>query len=788
MSTSNFSGTSKTQQLVFLVLLSIVSLLVYSNHFQNSFHFDDSHTIENNLFIRDIHNVPLFFKDGTSFSSLPQNQSYRPLVSASLAIDYWLGNGYDLFYFHLDSFLTFLAQGIFLFFLIHFFFNKALPGKLNFYLAAAATSWYMLHPANAETVNYIIARSDIQSTFFVVLGFCCYIFSAVCRKYFLYLIPVAIGALAKPPAVMFAPLLFVYVLLFEQQVSLTDSLKKEYRAALWKTIRITLPAFVACAFFYLWVDHFTPKTWQSGGSSTTQYLITQPYVVVHYFITFFFPFGLSADTDWKALESIWDIHFFIGMAFITALVFVAFWFSRDQRLRPISFGIVWFFLALVPSSSVVPFAEVLNDHRIFFPYIGLVISVCWTIGLLLQRFAKSSEQAPAIFRGAAALGLLLLSAYAYGVHERNKVWANEESLWQDVTIKSPNNARGLMNYGLAKMGKGDYKTAEKYYLDALKMWPYYSFLHVNLGVLKHATGDQVAAENYYKNAIQYGANYPDSWYFYGKFLNDQGRFTEAIPALQKAIELSPAHVGARSALMQAYSETENWEQLNLLATQTLTILPNNPEALSYLTIAQNKKGRMDQLDEDAKKNPTAEKFLNLSLAYFNAGRFQDCIDACQQALQLNPKFAEAYNNIGIAYNRLGNYDEAIKYGKKALDLKPDFALAKNNLADAIKNKEQLGAVEKLSKEQPSPENFLNLSLNYYQQGNYLKCIEACRQALKLKPDYVDAYSNMGAAYDQLKEWDKAIEVCNKALKIDPNHKLAKGNLNWAEEEKAKQTH
>ena len=72
-------------------LLAAVLLAAYANHFYNSFHFDDAHTIVNNAAIRDLRNIPLFFHDAATFSSLPSNQSYRPLASTLLAIDYRLG-------------------------------------------------------------------------------------------------------------------------------------------------------------------------------------------------------------------------------------------------------------------------------------------------------------------------------------------------------------------------------------------------------------------------------------------------------------------------------------------------------------------------------------------------------------------------------------------------------------------------------------------------------------------------------------------------------------------------
>src|SRR3982074_1711146 len=95
-------------------LLLFALLGAYANHFHNSFHFDDAHTIVNNASIRELRNIPLFFKDATTFSSLPSNQSYRPLVSTLLAIDYWLGGGLKPFWFHLSIFALFVVLALLL--------------------------------------------------------------------------------------------------------------------------------------------------------------------------------------------------------------------------------------------------------------------------------------------------------------------------------------------------------------------------------------------------------------------------------------------------------------------------------------------------------------------------------------------------------------------------------------------------------------------------------------------------------------------------------------------------
>ena len=93
--------TRNTKLIIAGCLFLVVITLAYSNHFSNGFYFDDSHTIVSNSYIRDIGNIPLFFKDGSTSSSLPANQAYRPVVTTLNAIDYWIGGGLESFYFHL---------------------------------------------------------------------------------------------------------------------------------------------------------------------------------------------------------------------------------------------------------------------------------------------------------------------------------------------------------------------------------------------------------------------------------------------------------------------------------------------------------------------------------------------------------------------------------------------------------------------------------------------------------------------------------------------------------------
>ena len=107
----------------------LLTSAAYATHFHNDFHFDDVHTIQNNVFVRSLGNIPLFFTSPATFSALPANQSYRPLVTTTLALDYWLGGGLDPFMFHVTNFTLFLVQCVLLLALYRQLMDRARSGR-----------------------------------------------------------------------------------------------------------------------------------------------------------------------------------------------------------------------------------------------------------------------------------------------------------------------------------------------------------------------------------------------------------------------------------------------------------------------------------------------------------------------------------------------------------------------------------------------------------------------------------------------------------------------------------
>src|SRR5438105_11338482 len=226
---------------------------------------------------------------------------------------------------------------------------------------------------------------------------------------------------------------------------------------------------------------------------------------------------------------------------------------RSKQTRIIGFGLLWFLITLLPT-SLFPLAEVMNDHRTFLPYLGLGIAIAGALAQLREaRFVQTSLAKSAL----SAVLLLILCTSAFATFERNKVWRTEETLWRDVTIKSPNNSRGLMNYGNTLMAKGDFNGALDYFHRALALAPQYSVLFVNLAIAEGATNQTALADQHFKEAMRLAPFSPDSYTFYARYLLSHSQTQHAETLIRSALALSPNESMARGLLQQVERQRTN---------------------------------------------------------------------------------------------------------------------------------------------------------------------------------------------------------------------------------------
>jgi len=767
-----YYGSSVNRKRTFWVGLVVLAICAaYANSFENGFHFDDFHTVVDNPAIQSLRNVPRFFTDATTFSVLPANRTYRPVVSTSLAIDYALGRGYVPLWFHIGTFLVFLGEVWLLYALYRLLLDKIRPGPANEWVALFGAAWFGLHPAMAETVNYVIQRGDLYCTVGCVGGL--YVFARYPerRRFGVYLLPFVLAMLSKPPAAVFPLLLMFYCYFFESE---GDTLARWKRAGVG-----ALPSVVATGVLLGLQSAMTPKSFLPSMISPWDYRLTQPFVWLRYFGALFLPVHLNVDTDLSPFSGM-NFEMVVGLVFLVALGWAIWVTARRKLLYPIAFGLIWFVVTQLPT-SLYPLSEVENDHRMFFSFVGLILAVVWGVWLLIEPFL-TGEGRWKVRYATVAFAVLTVAIYGYGVRQRNAVWHDEESLWKDDALKSPHNGRGLMIYGLTQMNKGAYAVALDYFERALVYTPAYPTLEINLGVVNgnmadsgpasEAAGRSAEAEKHFQRAVALAPGDDSTHAYYGRWLEQEGRFAEAIAQLQTAVQLDPQRPFNHDVLIEAYSRSGDLKDAQEEATRTLAAMPGDGAAVQAL------------------QHPAAEGvayWINLSLAQSKQGLNEASIASARKALEIDPNSVEAYNNIGAGYGAMGQWDEAIKNEQEALRLKPDYQLAKNNLNWYTQEKaggKSAAPAGAAASTAPGVEELINDSMRLAQAGKYEESITAARKALKLKPDSAEAWNNIAADNEAMHRWDAAIAAAKKAIALSPDFQLAKNNLAWSISQKA----
>jgi Flp pilus assembly protein TadD len=438
----------------------------------------------------------------------------------------------------------------------------------------------------------------------------------------------------------------------------------------------------------LLIARMTPPAFQGGGDPVL-YRLTQPWVALHYFKSFFLPTELSADTDWTYIAPAGEAAL-AGYLFVIALLAAVFHTSRRRETRPIAFGLLWFVIALLPT-SLMPLADVTNDHRMFFPFVGLALAVFWSLRLVLFRKTARLTANQSWIRGTVAILAVVLCAEAAGTHMRNDVWHTEESLWRDVTVKSPLNGRGWASYGASFVAKEDFAGALAALERAEQLRPGDPVVQLNLGIAYGGLGRDPEAERHFLQALSLAPGAPDPPLYYARWLDSKHRPGEALAHAQAALQANPRAFFARYLMLKIYSEQRNRPAFDSLMEESLRLAYNDETARHYLEerAAADKQAAANPAPPPSREPPpdSPEALLNLSAKDCNQGNYEGCIAKAKKALELRPGYAEAYNNMAAGYSSLERWDEAIQAASEAIRLKPDYPIARKNLDWAVTHKQ-----------------------------------------------------------------------------------------------------
>ena len=142
------------------------------------------------------------------------------------------------------------------------------------------------------------------------------------------------------------------------------------------------------------------------------------------------------------------------------------------------------------------------------------------------------------------------------------------------------------------------------------------------------------------------------------------------------------------------------------------------------------------------KNPVAHDYWVKGNELFDQGKALPAVEYFKKAIREDKKFAEAHNNMGIAYFEMRDYRNAQGCFKQAVLIKPDFVEALLNLGSAYLFDEQ--PVEGLEVKTGKP-RLMDAAMAY-------------EQVISIQPEMAEAYMHLGLVYEQMHRTDDALKA------------------------------
>jgi tetratricopeptide (TPR) repeat protein len=396
--------------LVLVALGAYLGVLVRSDL---KFVFDDKRFVEENLALRDLSRFTDFFTDPTTVEAASWSKIYRPLRTLDWAVDYAIYGTVEgvgaVRWFHFRNALYHALSTLLLFYLF-------LQWRGDRLAAALGALVFALHPVQAEAVGFITSRADVLCLVFFLAALLCHGRSrGFDRSMAGSAVFLALALLAKEAAIVFPAVAMLSDFVFRDGCKLKTTLRR------WPTY--LLATVLVGLYVFLWINRhqvYQGDLWTREAVVQDFYpmrVLTMARGFVYYARLLFLPVDLGVDVYIREVRSSDVLSILCGLGVLASLVFAM--RATLRRGSLFGFAVVWFFLAIFPTSNLpVPLGIPTAERFLYMPSIGLAL---WA-GSLLAVSARRGAL------GAALTGVVLLSLFLL-TFERAQVWTNPEVLW-----------------------------------------------------------------------------------------------------------------------------------------------------------------------------------------------------------------------------------------------------------------------------------------------------------------------------------------------------------------------
>ena len=662
---------AKVNTLVYFIITGLAAFIIYANSLGNEFVFDDESVVLGDQSITALSNIPKYFTGEQGFHKVI-GRYYRPVVSATYAIDYSLWN-LKPFGFHLTNVLIHVINSLLFLQLLLLFFKKY-DSKFKNYAILIGALIFAVHPVHTEAVSWVSGRTDsISCTFFfaALIYYLKFIEAESNKNLVLLLLLYLLSLLSKEMAITLPVVIILYDLIINK-----FSIKQLFseRVKVYTAV-IVLSLLYLLLRWYVLKDVPERTTYNYFfGKDIFVTLFTMLQTIPLYFRLTFAPYDMLYHYNGYLpyLDSFFSFPVIFAVVFI--LIFLVCAFYLWKRLPVVSFSIFFFFITMLPVVNIIPTMNFMAERFLYIP--SIIVSFAF-IAIALKYYSEKNVN---VIYGIAAL---MLIGYGYLTVSRNADWKNNDTLY--MTGDNRPGSVTYVNVGNIYANKQQYEKAAEYYRKAIDLKKEAVLANNNLGKVYLIKRDFDSAYFYINRAYINDTLSPEPMHAFATLYASFDRYPEAIDWLERIQKVSPGYMNSDKMLAELMARQQmplNQQQqipnMNDPNTQKSAML----EQSSYRNY-QNKNydKAIEELKELIKLNPAGASgcYNNIGMCYMDQGKYEDAIKNFELSVKESPGFATAINNLGYCYEKLGNNQKAIEYYKKTVTADPNNQNAKDNL-------------------------------------------------------------------------------------------------------------
>lgn len=451
-----------------LILLTIAVFSIYSNTFRGPFHFDD--------YIRIVDNEDVHITGFTGENVIRLLFLERPVAMMSFALNYYFG-GLDVFGYHLVNMAVHIltAFGFFLLLDLTLSVSFGWPEDKRFLASLLASLIWVTNPIHIQAVTYIVQRMASMAAMFFVYSVLFYAKGRLSKggrrvAYFMLFALFAALAFGTKANTFILPLI---IMLYELCIIRKGDLKVIKEKPFYLAI-LALTAVFVLTLVTLYPEEFKSYLSPYLGMSYVikERLFTQARVFFLYLSIFFIPLPsrLSIEPDPGLSRMLFDPPTTVFA--VTGVVIIAAYAVLSFKKRPFrSFFLLWFLGGLAIESFHVGL-KVMYEYRMYLPSIGIAAIA----GEALTEVLYDRRRISLYLAG------LIIIFFSVNTYTRNKVWADQVSIWSDAVRKAPYSVNAHTGLGLSLMNTGKTEEAIDELKKAKEINPRDPYLRYYLGV------------------------------------------------------------------------------------------------------------------------------------------------------------------------------------------------------------------------------------------------------------------------------------------------------------------